>query len=155
MEVQAACEDIGTRQAFKAQLRTVCASTDGLDHTLHPGFLDGTPGDVDDVLLTFQLLLHIIILVSDVGLDNALSIALFKDSCQVSYEVFPFLKALPLIALGALRHLGSRHLTRKLRSDEAGVTHLILGITRVNIKALDMNGRTGSVEVLILQFAHL
>ena len=132
------------------------------------------------MVLAFELLAHVVVLVTDVCGHDALAITLLEDGSQVSHAILAFLEALavvvandigersffhggfdagemiePFVAFGALRHLVGRHGLCKLCRDEAGIAHLILGIARMYVEALDMNGGTGGVEILIFQFAHL
>ena len=83
MEIEAAGKDVGAGQAFETELCAVGAATDGLDLACHPSLLDGTSGNVDNVFLAFELLLHVVVLVANVGGDDAFAIAFLKDGDQV------------------------------------------------------------------------
>ena len=133
----------------------------------------------DDVHLVFQHTLHVVILILDLGCDNAFAVDCVQAFCRIQHHLLAQLEhSLVMVAddigkrgflNGSLegakmeetfvsvrlaRHFIARHQAHKLVGDETGIYHLVLGISGMYIASLDADLGTGRIEVLILQLAH-
>ena len=63
MEVEAAREDVRAGKTAEAEVRSVGAATDRLHLGLHAGVFNGLLGYLDDAVVRFHLLAHVIVLV--------------------------------------------------------------------------------------------
>ena len=135
---------------------------------------------VDDVHLGINLLLHVIVLVVDIGCECAFTIFLVHLLDKGQHQTFALLELRAvvvaddirqfglfattlhtrqvieaLIALGGLWTLVGRQQSHEFGSQQRCVHHLTLGIAWVYAHALDGDLCRGSVEVLELQLTHV
>ena len=130
--------------------------------------------------LVHQLGVHIIIGILHLGQEGAMTVLVVHPLAHVQDEALAHLEHLRVVVADyvsqgcllhptlhlvqveeafitrcALRHLVLWHLLGKLRGQQGGIHHLVLGITRMHAHAIHHNLGTGGIEVLVLQFAHL
>ena len=178
MEVEAAGEDVGAREAHEGQAGAVGAAADGLDSGLDPGHLHGLDGRVDDVHVRLHHLAHIIILVFHLEPDRARAVLGVDEFGGLGHHLLAGLELgavvvaddvgdvgfldgslegnqveEALVALGVLRAGERRQQAVELRRDVDGVAHLALGVAGVDVAALDVELGGGGVEVLELELA--
>ena len=180
MEVDTAGEDVRARQSLETELRSIGAATDRLYTRWNTALLHRSQHNVDDVHVRVNLLLHVIVLVVDLGCNRTLAILLVHLLHAVLDEVlavlelvavvvaddvaqFGFLAAAldaqqvieALVALGLFRSFALRNHILELYRQSACVHHLALGVACMHAYSLDVNLGTCSVEVLIFQVAQV
>ena len=178
VEVDAASEDVGAGKAAVAELGAVRAATDRLYLRLHTRLLHGLEHEVDDVHIGLDLLLHVVVLVGEGDLEDALAVLLVHLGHAVGEELLALLKLLTvvvaddvgelallamaldgqevveaLVALGGLGDVGGGDQGVELGGQAGSVDHLALGVARMDAHAVDDDLGSGGVEALILQFA--
>ena len=173
VEIEAAGEDVRTRQAAETEVRTVGAAADRLHFGLHACVFNGLFGYFDDTVVRFHLLTHVIVLVLEDEFHRAG--AVFGVN-EIGHPGHHFLARLELGAVVIADDVGEiglldRSLERnqmeeafvafgifgtghhrqhgiQFLADEDGVAHLAFGVARMHVAALDVQFCRGGVEVL-------
>ena len=92
MKIQSAREDVRAGQAFETEVGAVCASPDRLDLRFDAGHLDCLDGFLDDVVVRFDLLSHIIILVANFGGSRSFAVFPVDERNRLADNLFLPLK---------------------------------------------------------------
>ena len=180
MEVEAAGAKVRAGQPLPAQHRAIGTAAHRHFLRLHTGHLDGFAGGLDEVEVGFDLLDHVAVAVLDLHFDRTgtiLAVEVGRDLEQVVLLILQLVRVVvaqdiaelgvgdiavhlaevieSLPPLGGLRacHDGQSHV--ELHRHIGGVDHGILCTAGMDREAVDGDGGRSSVEVFVLDAAHV